>query len=792
MIATLARTMRVLRRSPIYVVVAALSLTLGLGLSTATYAIMDAMMRPKIPLEDVDRLFTPRLRLGNQKNPPPISVQLQALRTLPGVERAEVTAFEQKRVVAIGADHDEILARVTKDFFAALGVRPTIGRLPNDEEAGTESAVVVTSDAWRRLFPTEATLDGATVTIDDRSYPVVGVLPPGLERLVPGGVTLPLTSLVRIEQLRWPMVVVRLRRGTDSIAIRPQLATVAARFTADYASPGVPPYELQLRGMRPKATNLRENETALLMVGIAIGVLAIACANVAALALARGLTRRREHAVRIALGASRLAIGGEVLSEISVIAALGTAGGLLLAFALVGVLTHIVPEDFTLRGYLIPELNARVFALTAVTLFAGIAAAGGIPAWRASRANPSGPLKDNAGTTTGRSRMEFKVLVIGELAISMALLMLASLMTLSTRNLLKYEFGFDARRLMGASIYLRRTRDSLPDARKAEILEASLRRVQAMPGVAAVSTSTGGLIDGGFVTSDAGREADPVRLRSYLEVGAGFFSTLGIPLAQGRDFVEGDRLTGAVVLSQRAAQLLFPHGGALGRMVKLGGDRSSRGWLSVIGVARDVKLGLSRDPGAGADTIVYASTANRSLDYVRLVIRPVRTDPALGLAIQAALQDGLPPRSSVQVTPYIAYFDQQLRMQVFFDRLFSFLGTASLLLGAAGLFSVMSYAVGQRLREFAVRQALGATPRDMLRLVMRGGLELALGGTAIGALLSFWASAGVSMALFGVKNTDPVSLVIAEATLLVVAMLASLVPALRAMRADPVDVLRAT
>jgi putative ABC transport system permease protein len=791
MIATLARTLRSLRHSPGYVGVAALSLALGLGLSTATYAIMDSMMHPQIPLADVDRLFRERLRLGDQKHPPPIAEQMQALRTLPGVERVGVMASQQKRVVVGGADRYQFLSRMTPDFFAVLGVRAKMGRLPTDEEARTQSVVVLTASSWRQLFPQLATLEGAVITIDNRTYPVVGVLPAGIERIMQGGIWLPLTSLVELDQLRWPMILVKLRRGTDSIAVRPQLAVIAAHFTTDHASPGVPPYELQLHGVRPTPPNLRDNELALLMVGIAVGVLAIACANVAALSLARGLTRRRDHAVRIALGASRLAIGGEVLAEISVIAALGAAGGLLLAFALVGVLTHIVPEELTWAGYFLPELSLRVFVLTALTLLAGIAIAGGIPAWRASRANPADPLKDNAGTTTGRSRMEFKVLVIGELAISMALLMLASLMTLSTRNILNYEFGFDARRLLSANV-MWSSRDSLTDKRKAEILEASLRRVQAMPGVVSVSTETGGGLDGGEVTSDAGREADPLRLKNYVEVGAGFFATIGVPVIEGRDFSEGDRAAGAIILSQRAAHLLFPHGRALGRMVKLGGERSTRPWLPVIGIARDVKLGLSPDPNAGADTLVYASTPNRSLDYERIVIRPARTDPALSLAILAALRDGLPPRSLPEVTPFIGYYDQMVRMHVFFDRLFSFLGTAALLLGAAGLFSVMSYAVGQRLREFAVRQALGATPRDVLRLVLRSGFELALGGTAIGALLSFWASAGVSAALFGVKNTDPISLVVAEGTLLLVTMLASLVPAIRAMRADPVEVLRAT
>ncbi|MGH7656330.1 MAG: FtsX-like permease family protein, partial [Gemmatimonadaceae bacterium] len=582
----------------------------------------------------------------------------------------------------------------------------------------------------------------------------------------------------------------------DSMAIRPQLAVAAGYFTRRFVRPPGSAYELQLKSIRPKPPNLRDNELALLMVGIALGVLAIACVNVSALALARGLSRRRDYALRVALGASRRAIAGEVISEVGVLAVLGAIGGFMFAVALIGMMTHITPEDMRWRGLFEPELNARVFALTTLALIGGILVAGGVPAWRASRIDPSDPLKDNAGTTTGRGRSEFKVLVMGELAIAMALLMLASLMTLSTRNLMKFDFGFDARQFASAEISLWSAvggrGDSLSSARKQDILYASLQRVRDMPGVVAVATTGWGRLDDDHITSDAGREAEPLRLRNgYTEAGAHFFSTLGVTMASGRDFSEGDDVTGAVILSRRAAALLFPHGDAVGRMVKLGGEPSSKPWLQVVGIAPDIHFEVPRTMLGETDTLVYAATA-RPVTEERLVIRPTRDDPALQLRIARTLKDGLPPKSMTQVGPLAGNYELSLRYQRFYDQLFSFLGTAALLLGAAGLFSVMSYTVGQRLREFAVRQALGATPADVARLVLRGALELALGGTAVGALLSFWASAGVSTALWGVKNTDPVSLVVAEATLLAVMMLASLVPAVRAMRADPVEVLRAT
>src|ERR1019366_2388366 len=209
--------------------------------------------------------------------------------------------------------------------------------------------------------------------------------------------------------------------------------------------------------------------------------------------------------------------------------------GTMVAIALTGALTHMVPEDLTIRGYFIPQLSVRVFGLTTLTLLAGIAIAGGIPAWRASRANPSDPLKDNAGTTTGRSRNEFKVLVMGELAIAMALLMLSTLLTLSTRNLVHYDFGFDARRMLAAYINLPRDRDSLTADQRATILQSSVQRVPSMPGVAAVSTQGYGRLEDDQVTSDVGREVEPLRLKSgFVEAGANFFSTLGTPMLSGR------------------------------------------------------------------------------------------------------------------------------------------------------------------------------------------------------------------------------------------------------------------
>jgi ABC-type lipoprotein release transport system permease subunit len=216
-------------------------------------------------------------------------------------------------------------------------------------------------------------------------------------------------------------------------------------------------------------------------------------------------------------------------------------------------------------------------------------------------------------------------------------------------------------------------------------------------------------------------------------------------------------------------------------------------WLPVVGVVPTIETsrGARRPDGRDPDPPVYVSLTRTTIDGWGIAIRPRRDDPKLALALQATLHDALPPKASARVAPWLEGRDQQVRFYNFFAELFGFIATAAMVLGAAGLFSVLSYAVSQRMREFAVRSALGATQRDLLKVVLTYALEMSLAGTAIGALLSFWASAGVSTYLWGVKNTDPVSLVVAELILVAITMAAAMVPALRAARANPVEVLRA-
>jgi hypothetical protein len=312
-------------------------------------------------------------------------------------------------------------------------------------------------------------------------------------------------------------------------------------------------------------------------------------------------------------------------------------------------------------------------------------------------------------------------------------------------------------------------------------------------GVASAATfSRNSMEDGQIVSEFEGPAHNPVALHRYWNAGAGFLGTLGAAIQDGRDFTDGDRQGhGSVILTRRMARLLFPDGKAIGHMVKIVGSGTDDAWLPVIGIARDVDLDNHPGRDVVPDPTLFVSVPDPAARSWSIVVRPSADPAILSLRLSTMLRNALPVRAGTSVTPWLAAFEHQLKQRQFVNRIFTGLGLASLLLGAAGLFSVLSYAVGQRMREFAVRVALGAAPRDVVWLVVRTGLELTLGGIVLGTVLSVWAGSIIGASLFGVQPNDPVSLVGTAILLAGVTVVAALFPAWRAMRVDPVDVLRA-
>ncbi|MFI5233695.1 MAG: FtsX-like permease family protein, partial [Gemmatimonadales bacterium] len=688
-------------------------------------------------------------------------------------------------------------------FFDVLGVRPRLGRLWTADDAAHGDVAVVSDALWRRRFGNRARVDGATLAVGDNQYKVIGVLPPHAEFNEGPGQDIWIPDPTPMTFVGEPIV--RIPGGAaDTVIVQRQLNELTRRWSKLYLTAHDHPYWARLISRRPDPLELQDYHRA--MIGAALCVLLIACANVAALMLARGMVRRRDYALRLALGAARAEVAREVVVEVAVLAVVGCVVGALVATWAVGLITRATPAEMNWQGFAQPQWSVRVFAASGLAVLVSIAIAGGFPAWQAGRTDPMGPLKENSGGTTGRAGTRFRWLVMAELALAMMLVMGASLMIKSAVRMAAYDFGYAARSLTAVDVYFPRRfvsndnriefyKDTLSDTGKVRFNTEILARVAAIPGVRGVAKFTGCNLKNGAVTTDRTVEGGaPGYVPSNCHVtSAGLFAAMGVPIADGRDFIPGDDATGAIILNERTARLLFPHERAVGRTLKLGDLASDKPWLPIVGVVRNYDPAFNWFPEAGPDTSqqMYAILPTSRANLGRLIVRVAGDSRDVDLALWKELRPTLPPHSEVHISPWMEGYQDSLRNEQFLSILFTLLGVASLLLGAAGLFSVISYIAGQRNREFAVRIALGATKSNVLNLVMKEALVMALGGTAIGAGLGMWAGFLLWNKMWGVYPVDAQALIAGETTLLLVTMLACLLPALRATKANPVDVLRA-
>ncbi len=804
MLEKLAIATRTLRRSPGFFAMSVISLGVGIGLSTATFAYVDSTLNQKLPFADAAQLRWANFQFGIRGRRAPTRDQIAVLSDVPSFEGVATMAINFRPKLRVNGLTPDIpgIVRFGPNFFEVLMARPQLGRLPNDEEIRSGAAALVSEQLWSHAFHNRPEIGDAHLTVDNANVPIVGVLQSEFRYLGNTDVWIPAASVdgvVAVEDDHGAYVrsVVRLRHGVPKATANAQLLVAAAQLQEKYTGAGALPNKLTLQsyGFTPFGISSQQ----LIIVGLAIGILLIAASNVAALTLARALTRRRDLALRVALGASRAAIAREIVAEVGVISIFGAVVGAAFGASLIGVLRHMITEDLISQGWGIrqPELRLSLFVYVALGLFVSIAISGGVPAWRASQLDPSSTLKDNAGTTTGRARSDFRVLVIGELAIAMVLVMLTSLLTMSTTKMATFDFGFDYRKLVEARITfgLRNGMkgDTATTADRLAYYASVLARARSTPGVAAATTFAPATIGAKQIISRPTFGMDQMLepKGGYVDVGPDGFRTLGIAILEGRDFSEGDRLSGdAVILAERASRALFPRRNAVGSKIKIGGDGSKYPWMRVIGVVRDVQLGpLARQP----DPEIFVSTLDvAKRGDLTVIVRPAGVDPQLATNLERSLTGALPANSSISVQQMAHSFNGQVARTAFYTRTFTFIGVCALALAIGGLFSVLSFTVGVRMREFAVRVALGASPRQVLVVVMKNAFEFAVGGTAIGALLSFWASEGVKGMFYGILITDPVALIIAECVLLAAAMAASIIPALRATKADPIEVLRAT
>jgi putative ABC transport system permease protein len=794
---------RMLARSPGFTLAAVLTLTLGIGANAAIFTIVDgALLRP-LPYASPNRLVT----VGDQANDGSSSnvgyttvldwrTRSRSFETIAMMRSwlpTLVTNGEAERVPAV---------RVTANYFEMLGVRPALGRtFTADEDRPEQWRVVLLSDGlWRRRFGADPWIVGKTITMNDRAYRIVGVMPRDYEPILsaryyqPAQMWAPLgydTSLsYACRSCQHLHAFGRLRRGVTPAQASAELSAVRERMRAehpdDYA-PGnvavVPLVDAVVGSVRP----------ALYVLSAAVGfVLLIACANVANLLLARSLGRRRELALRAALGAGRGRIVRQLMTESVLLSAIGAVGGVLLAIAAVKGLSSLAPVSLPRLDHI--SVDGRVLLFTTVMALATGLLCGIVPAFNSSSVDLLTSLSTDTRTSVGGSSRARATLVVIDLSLALVLLTGAGLMLRTMASLVRVDPGFDADRVVTMQLSLGGTAYA-EDASVVVFQDRLLERLRALPGVEAAALAgqipfganfdTWGFhIKGGMKPNPA----DDPSVQRYA-VTLDYFRVMNIPLLAGRSITAMDSATSqpVMVVSATTAKSLWPSGNAIGAQVRIGGHANGP-WRTVVGIVGDVH---HEDLTTPPEMAMYTPQTQNTDSFLVLTVKAASSQSlALVPAIRGTVREIDPAIPVFDVATMKERLDRAAAPRLFVMRVLAGFAGVSLLLAAIGLYGVVSYTVAQRTREVGLRVALGARPADIRHLVLSGGFALVAAGLAIGLAAALASTRFLGALLFGVSRTDPTTFLSAAGLLSMVALVAHWLPLRRALAVDPTVALR--
>ena len=790
--------LRVLWKRPGFTLIVVLTLALGIGANTILFSLVNSVLLNPLPYAEPERLvFVAQHREGESYD----GVSYDDYKDFRDRANsfAHLAAVSPQWTLTLTGVNEPVSLRglyASANLFAALGVAPAEGRaFAAEEDRANAGRVVVISDGlWRRQFGGDASVLGRSVALDGQPHTVVGVMPAGFHFSAEADLWIPLAQnpvIGRGRGVRLLSVFGRLREGLTREQAAGELGAVAARLEAEYPATNrgfsarlVPLHERVVGDARPAL---------LVLLGAVALVLLIACANVANITLARAASRRREFAIRAALGAGRLGLMRQVLTESVLLAAAGGAAGLLLAVWGVDLLLSIGPENIPRRDEI--GIDARVVLFTlAVSLATGLLF-GLAPALRASRAELGDALKSGArageGPRAGRLR---GALVAAEVALSIMLVAGAGLLVRSFTRLLDVNPGFRSENLVALGVLL--PQSSYPEPqRRAEFYRRLEERLKAMPGVESVGAVTRlPLQHAGNITSTLLMEGrpDPEGARpevDFRRAAPGYFQTTGVPLVAGRGFAEQDATDAQPValVNEAMARKFWPGESALGRRIKLGANPEASPWITVVGVVGNVRhLGLDSEPRPEVYRHLLTSPPTGPVVVVRAAADAESLIPALRAAVRELDRD-LPAATARTMDEIVARSVAERRFLMLVLGLFA---AVALALASVGVYGVVSNSVAQRTHEIGVRMALGADRRDVLLLVIAQGMRPALCGLALGIVAALALTRVMQGLLFGVGARDPVAFTAAALLLAAVALMACYLPARRATRVDPMNALR--
>lgn len=803
LLSDLGSGVRMLVKYPMLSVVAILTLGLGIGLSTTVFCVVNGGILKGLPFPNGDRIVA-LVGTNVAQRQPQLPIPVHDL----AVHLSRQSSFEHVGAYAAGPVNLSVEegrperfsgGQLTVDAFKVLGVQAQLGRgfQDGDDLAGAESIVLLGHDLWRDRYGSNPGIVGTTIRANGVQRLVVGVMPshfrfPFQESLwTPLIVDLLATTRGTGPRLR---AVGLLKPGVPVQEARAQAAAVAAQLETEFPATNrgigatVIPY-IQTATPAEMITLLYT------MLGAGIGVLLIACVNVSNLLVARASLRRREIAVRMALGAARSRIVGQHLTEVLVLATVGGVVGILLSLLGMRWFTQVVsmsPPPFWITF----ELDYRILLFVFGVIVLSSLFAGGVPAMQAARVSAGAVLKDDSrSSTSGRLGRFSSGLVIVELAVSCGLLIAAGLMIKSVAQLKNLPMPFAVENILTARVDL--PRGAYPDSTASiRFFEQLLPKLQAVPGVEAATLSDGlpaagyGVISIQIEGKAYQHQSDYPLAREGI-VTPGFFETFETKLLNGREFTTSDNAAGqpVAVVNESFARLHFPGVDPLGRQVKRIVPKGQGPWLAIVGVVPDMLMeGLGNsnaNPAGYYIPIAQSDVANG----VRIALR-TRGDAASVTPLVRAAVGSLDPELAIhEVSSLRRVIDRQTWFYTTFGTFFMAFGICALFLAAAGLYGVMSFAVTQRTREMGVRSALGAQGSQLIGLVMRRSVIQLVIGMVLGVLLALAASGALQPLLYHVDPRDPAVFVAVVVTLAVVALIASFLPARRVTRIDPVTAL---
>ncbi len=793
---------RMLSRSPAFTMVAILTLSLGIGANTAIFSVANALLLQPLPYQDPSRLVIVTSARGPNRRP--FSYQRAEFLAAHSSSFAGFAPFVTENFNLTGKGDPELLpaARVAWNFFDVLGVHPLLGRsFRREEDQPGGAPVVLISDAlWKRRFGADAGVIGQSLTIDSAPATIIGVAPPGFE-FAPLGRSIDLwstrtfeTNSVTRQQVEagatYLIAVARIQPHRALDQAQAEMRVLDAQYRREH--PGVadadPRQSISLNQVQDLMV-APVRKTVLVLFGAVALVLLIACANVASLLLSRALARRKEIAIRTALGASRASLIRQLLTESMFLALAGGAIGVALSAWSIRIISSLPPDTLPRINPLRIDTRVLLFSLGA-SLLTGILF-GLLPALQMSRTDVQGVLREEGRAVAGSRLRQLtrSLLVVSQIAISMMLLIGAGLLMRSFVRLEQVPLGFNPDRLLLMNIALAPSRYS--GAQVGAFFDHAIAEVSSLPGVRMAAASSALPLQPSRYAAllPEGQPVVPLAQRpliSIQSVSPSFFETMGIPIVRGRAFTARDNegAPPAAIVNEVFARRYWPNADAVGKHVVLGSLAKPFQIVGVSGNVKNVTLSVITTPE------MYFPLAQRPAASMNLIVRSSSDPLALAAPVRSrilAIDRDQPVTNVRSMQQHLAGSIRQTRLTMLLLAIFS---AVALLVATVGLYGLIAYSVAQRTQELGIRLALGAGPGQVLRLVLRRGLALAILGVLLGLAGSFALTRAIQSLLYDVSPTDGWTFLACALSFIAIALAASYVPARRAARIDPTEALR--